>query len=154
MDEPAFVISNAQDPAEIAEEMTTSYTRSWARSLQGPSTEYDFPPHFPESHSRYSLRIDDYITPFWDKDLTSDVLMSVRLTYAALLLKDCVEIDPDRLGGVPVLVGTRFPVAQVLGELADDTTVSRMAKNFKLDAETIRSFLRGLAIHLDRPYRR
>jgi uncharacterized protein (DUF433 family) len=134
------------EPENIAESMMTNPVRSWARSLQGTHSDWE------HRHS-FHIRLDDYSIPS-SKSTDAGVLLSVRLTYGTLLLKECVDIDPDRMGGIPVLAGTRFPVAQVLGELADGTTVSKLAKNFNLDAELIASFLRGIAIHLDRPFSR
>ena len=34
------------------------------------------------------------------------------------LFKGSVEIDPQRHGGVPVLKGTRFPVSQLINQIA------------------------------------
>ena|ERR1700733_10220976 len=137
---PDQILIQKDESADVVASMATTPIREWKRSLQAAGTPYDvhfYPHHFLANQS---------------KNPSLEVLLSIRLTHAVSLLKDSVETDIDRLGGIPVLAGTRFSVAQILAELADDTTVSKLAKNFKLDAEMIRSFLRGIAIELDRPY--
>ena len=68
------------------------------------------------------------------------------------LLHDVVQINPRRAGGVPVLAGTRFTVAQTLAELAESTGVSEVADNYDLNPETIREMLNGLSLILMRPF--
>jgi uncharacterized protein (DUF433 family) len=67
-------------------------------------------------------------------------------------LREVVQIDPDRHGGVPVLRGTRFTVAQALAELAESSGVEEVATNYDLDVETIRATLTGLSMMLMRPF--
>jgi len=78
--------------------------------------------------------------------------MAERLRSAALLLRQCVTIDPEIRGGVPVLKGTRVPIAQIIAELADDARASEIADDLDLDESLIDNLLEGIAIHLDRPY--
>lgn len=66
-------------------------------------------------------------------------------------LAGVVEIDPDVRGGLPVLVGTRFTIAQVLAELADTHGVDEVASEFDLDADAIRSLLNGMSLVMQRP---
>lgn len=47
-------------------------------------------------------------------------------------LKSVVEINPLRRGGVPVLRGTQFTVAQTLAELARSSGVAEVAENYEL----------------------
>lgn len=75
-----------------------------------------------------------------------------RLRFAAIMLRDSVTIDAEIRGGVPVLKGTRVPVAQVLAEIADNATVSEIADDLDLEQEVIVKLLEGMAIHLDRPF--
>jgi uncharacterized protein (DUF433 family) len=65
-------------------------------------------------------------------------------------LGEAVEINPRRRGGVPVLKGTRFTVAQTLAELADTSGVDEVARNYDLDANVIRKMLEGLSLVLMR----
>jgi uncharacterized protein (DUF433 family) len=70
------------------------------------------------------------------------------------LLKQSVDIDPDIRGGVPVLKGTGFTVAQAIVELAESCSVEDMAKSFDLDAERVRETLFALSLLLQRPCQR
>lgn len=75
-----------------------------------------------------------------------------RLRFAAIMLRDSVTIDAEIRGGVPVLKGTRVPVAQVLAEIADNATISEIADDLDLEQEVIVKLLEGMAIHLDHPF--
>ena len=68
------------------------------------------------------------------------------------MLRDCTEVNPKKCGGVPVLRGTRFSLAQVLAEIAEGRSVSEMAEDFELKPALIKEFLEGMAIVLDRPF--
>ena len=74
-----------------------------------------------------------------------------RTRHAARELSDCVEINPDKLGGVPVLKGTRISVAQVLAEIGEGQSVEAVADDFDLDVELVKRLVTGLAVCLDRP---
>ncbi|HYV34165.1 MAG TPA: DUF433 domain-containing protein [Gemmataceae bacterium] len=78
-----------------------------------------------------------------------DLLTKTR--HAMLALKDCVEVNPLKRGGAPVLVGTRFTVAQLLAELAAGRSVAEIAEDFDLALNTIERLLDGLALSLDGP---
>jgi uncharacterized protein (DUF433 family) len=84
--------------------------------------------------------------------IPADVLMSMRLTYAAYTLKNLVEISLDKAAGVPVLVGTKFTVARIIAEIADGMSVSKLAREFDLNKDHIAEMLHGIAITLDRPF--
>ncbi len=77
--------------------------------------------------------------------------LAERTAYASLVLRECVEVDPKRRGGIPVLKGTRFTLAQLLAELAEGRSLPRIAEDFELDLQTLEQFMRGLSICLDRP---
>jgi uncharacterized protein (DUF433 family) len=72
--------------------------------------------------------------------------------YGLVKLRGIVEVDPERRGGVPVLRGTRFPVAQVLAELAETEGAEEVAENFDLEARAIRDLLNAFSLLLHRPY--
>jgi uncharacterized protein (DUF433 family) len=74
-----------------------------------------------------------------------------RLGRAKVMLREAVEADPDTQGGVVVLRGTRFPIARVLAELAEDSSISDIAGDFDLDIEILKKFLQGMAVCLERP---
>ncbi|GAG36836.1 unnamed protein product [marine sediment metagenome] len=60
-----------------------------------------------------------------------------------------VTIDPDIMHGRPVLKGTRFPVAQLIAELADGHSTSDIAEGCGLDIKTITDFLFELAFYFE-----
>jgi uncharacterized protein (DUF433 family) len=66
-------------------------------------------------------------------------------------LRHSVEINPQRRGGIPVLTGTRFTVAQTLAELAESSGVDEIADRFELDKEVIRNMPYGLSLLVNRP---
>ena len=51
---------------------------------------------------------------------------------------DAVECVRRRCGGVPVLKGTRMPVAGILGNLADGMTAEEVAEDFEVDVVAVR----------------
>jgi uncharacterized protein (DUF433 family) len=77
--------------------------------------------------------------------------LTERATYATQQLNDCVEWKSDKLGGAPVLKGTRISVAQILAELGEGQTVAEVAEDFDLDAGLVKRLVQGLAVCLDRP---
>jgi uncharacterized protein (DUF433 family) len=68
------------------------------------------------------------------------------------VLKNAVEISSRRIGGVPVLKGTRFTVAQTLAELAEIEGIAELAENFDIDEKLIRDMLTGLSLLFMRPF--
>lgn len=77
-----------------------------------------------------------------------------RTRHAARELSDCVEINPGKLGGIPVLKGTRIAVAQILAEVGEGQSVVQVAGDFDLDVELVKKLVTGLAVCLDRPITR
>ena len=77
-----------------------------------------------------------------------------QVRQAMLALRDCIEFSPYKMGGVPVLKGTRFPVAQIFAQLADGDTVAELAENFELESERISTLLHALAAYINRPVAR
>ena len=61
-----------------------------------------------------------------------------------------IRKDPDIMGGKPCLAGTRFPVAQVLRELAEGRSVDQLAADFDLDLDLLRDFMKELASMFER----
>src|SRR5260370_40273539 len=64
--------------------------------------------------------------------LTEEEWLSERLNIAVRMLDHCVEIDSCKRGGIPVLRGTRFTVAQLLAEIADGRDVGGLCTSFAL----------------------
>jgi uncharacterized protein (DUF433 family) len=52
-----------------------------------------------------------------------------------------VESDPDKLGGVWVLRGTRMPVASIFENLEDGLTIDEVMEQFDVTRNEIRSVL-------------
>jgi uncharacterized protein (DUF433 family) len=86
-----------------------------------------------------------------DLQIASEEWIASRMKYAMQVLREYVEIDVLKRGGVPVLKGTRFTVAQLLAELAEGRSTSEIAEDFELEGEVIKNVLENLAILLDRP---
>lgn len=75
-----------------------------------------------------------------------------RLRFAAISLDATIEIDPHKRGGVPVIKGTRFTVAQLLGEVADGYNITQISDDLDLDVTQVKEIIHGFAIYLDRPF--
>ena len=74
-----------------------------------------------------------------------------RLSQAVGILRDRVEADPDVMGGMPVLKGTRFPLARIFAELADGLSVAEISDDFNLDADNLKQLMNGFACYFGRP---
>ncbi len=72
-----------------------------------------------------------------------------HLRAAATLLRDSIDIDPEKRGGVPMVKGTRVPVATILAELAEGATIGGVAADLDLDPEILRKMIQGIAGHFD-----
>lgn len=89
-------------------------------------------------------------TPSAISSLPAAQWLTQRAQYATRELGDCVEVNPEKLGGVPVLKGTRVSVAQILAEIGEGQTTEQVADDFQLDAALVKKLVRGLAVCLDR----
>lgn len=58
---------------------------------------------------------------------------------------EAVESDPERMGGVPVVAGTRYTLAQLLAELAEGHSLIEVADDQGLSFEACAAALRELA---------
>ncbi len=77
--------------------------------------------------------------------------LTERTQHASRELSDCVELNPQKLGGVPVLKGSRISVGQILAEIGEGRTADQVAADFDLDAALVKRLVQGLAVCLDRP---
>src|SRR5689334_14297183 len=59
--------------------------------------------------------------------LSQEGWIAERLRQAAIMLRDCIECNPNVRGGVPVLKGTRVPVARILADIADGMSAPEVA---------------------------
>lgn len=83
---------------------------------------------------------------------SSGVRVEAQLAEAAKVIEDAVDIDKMRRSGVPVLKGTRFPIASILTELAEGRSVDEIAKDYDLPKGRIKKALQGFAYYFDRPF--
>jgi uncharacterized protein (DUF433 family) len=77
--------------------------------------------------------------------------LSQKLDFAMTTLNESIEIDPDIRGGIPVVRGTRIPVARILAEVAADSRLSEIAEDFSIDRDTLKNLIDGIATKIDRP---
>lgn len=87
-------------------------------------------------------------------DAAQEEWLAERARGAAMLLRNCVEVNANKRGGVPVLKGTRFTVAQLFAEIAEGRSAGEIAEDFDLELEMIKEVLHGFSIHLDQPMTR
>lgn len=80
------------------------------------------------------------------------VWLTQRLLSAARNLSQLITLDPAVRGGVPVLAGTRLPLARILAEVADDRQLSEIADDHELPAEMLMRIFAALAASLERPF--
>jgi uncharacterized protein (DUF433 family) len=74
-----------------------------------------------------------------------------RYYQAVRTLRDCLESNPQKLGGVISFRGTRFSVSQFLAELADSDAIQEIADEFEVEQTFLQTFLHALAVCFDRP---
>ena len=73
-----------------------------------------------------------------------------RTQFASRELDDCIELNENKMGGVPLLKGSRISVAQVLAEISEGQSVAEVAADFDLDVSLVQRLVQGLAVCLDR----
>lgn len=55
---------------------------------------------------------------------------------------DLVEVDPLRVGGRPVLRGTRMPVEDIIANFRYGVSVEEISEQFQIPVDTIKAVLR------------
>ena len=55
---------------------------------------------------------------------------------------DLVEVDPLRIGGRPVLRGTRMPVEDIIANFQYGVSVEEISEQFQIPVDTIKAVLR------------
>lgn len=55
--------------------------------------------------------------------------------------KKRVEINPDIMGGKPVIKGTRVPVEVIVGSLAGGMAIEEVCKEYRIKVEDVRAAL-------------
>src|SRR5438552_1626835 len=79
---------------------------------------------------------------FWLAERSHQALVSLHII---------VEVNPEKLGGVPVFRGTRFSIAQFFTEVADSQAIHDIADNFELNENELRTFLHHFATYVNKP---
>jgi len=82
---------------------------------------------------------------------TEEEWLAERAKHALLLLRESVEVNPGKHGGIPVLRGTRFTVSQLFAEMSEGRGIIDIAADFELDPDLLRKLLEGFSVHFDRP---
>jgi uncharacterized protein (DUF433 family) len=83
--------------------------------------------------------------------IRGSLITEYRVQLALDQLREFIEINPRKRGGVPVLRGTRFKLAQVFAQIADGDSVKDLVDDLDLNSEQLTGLLHAMAIVLDRP---
>jgi uncharacterized protein (DUF433 family) len=69
--------------------------------------------------------------------------MLIRTETVVMDWTDCalVEVNPQKVSGVPILKGTRVQADSILENYTDGSPVEEIADNFDISEETIRALL-------------
>lgn len=63
-----------------------------------------------------------------------------------------IDVHAQMRGGVPVLSRTRFPVARVFAEIADNQAIGAIAEDYDLDPGVLKQLFQKLAQFFDRSF--
>lgn len=77
-----------------------------------------------------------------------------RVDFASSELSDCIERNPLKLNGVPVVKGSRISVAQIFAEMAEGMSADEVADDFSLDPALVKRLVSGFSVCLDQPFSR
>lgn len=82
--------------------------------------------------------------------MTSPVGPDPPIPYPVPMALQRISVDPQIMGGVPCIRGTRIPVATIVRTVADGTTSDELLGKYpQLSADDIREALRFAAAHVD-----
>ena len=84
--------------------------------------------------------------------LGDDEWLQFRLATSKSMLKECIAVDPDIRGGVPVLRGTRISISQIFAEISGYPCIVEFAVEYDIDADIVRKLFEGMAIQFDRSF--
>ncbi len=105
------------------------------------------------SHEEYSrtLWVDTNVIVRCLSMFQDEEWLAEKARYALQVLRKCVERDPEKHGGVPVLRGTRFTIPSLFAEMSEGRSIFEIAEDHELDKDQLRELLEGLSIHFDQP---
>ena len=78
--------------------------------------------------------------------------MTIESFKQRLLQSGAVEIDPLRACGKPVVIGTRFPVAQLIAQVAEGDTPQMISEHFDMPIHDVVAAINAVAWALDESY--
>lgn len=96
----------------------------------------------------------------WDKNrrilglrsqVGSNRITTYRVYRALKQLREFVEFDSEKRGGVPVLRGTRFRLSQLFAQFADGDSVNDLVENLDLDGEMLKNLMHSISVVIDQP---
>lgn len=61
----------------------------------------------------------------------------------------CIEHNPDKLGGRPVLKGTRVSIAQIVAEIADGASIPGLVADMDLPEQTLKCLFECISEFFD-----
>jgi uncharacterized protein (DUF433 family) len=61
-------------------------------------------------------------------------------------MENPIQIDPQVRGGEPCLKNTRFPIARIYAELADNESLSEIAEEYALNYDHLKELLQFTAL--------
>jgi uncharacterized protein (DUF433 family) len=79
----------------------------------------------------------------WDRE---------RITLAAQLYWENVDVDKEVRGGIPVVKNSRISVGQIFAGLATDQRLSEVADEWDLDPSVLIGIVDAVAIFFDLPH--
>ncbi len=78
--------------------------------------------------------------------------MTATILYNKAMKKKYISSDPKILGGMPVIVGTRVPIARILYLVKQGETLESVQTHFPhVSLKTLQNVLDELAASLDTP---
>lgn len=95
------------------------------------------------------MSTEDAMTPAPDNAAVQWLIQ--RVQFASSELSDCIERNPLKYSGVPVVKGSRISVAQIFAELAEGMSADEVAEDFSLEPALVKRLVSGFSICLDRP---
>ncbi|MGA2497035.1 MAG: DUF433 domain-containing protein [Tepidisphaeraceae bacterium] len=75
-----------------------------------------------------------------------------RIIFSKELLSATIIVDSEIRSGVPVLVGTRFPIARLFSEVAAGRSLPEIADDKELELQDIERVFEAFAMYLGRSF--
>ena len=59
-------------------------------------------------------------------------------------ITELIEVNPKKLGGIPVFRGTRIPISRLFDYLETGSTLDDFINEYEIDPDLVRQFVRAL----------